>query len=304
MKTYDFAYLQKITALWGRQRLLDFFDENTMKIRKEILQVVVEQIFDIEGNGPDKKILACLPKPGFRFGGNLIVLDNGIGVVRVDQKHQCEAANKLNVHCLHDLGVANFGWGAKNVLDWFDVARKSGLQPPPLSVIGSKTIGAKAMPALSIHWLFRWSLAILHFQWKKELEINPLARQKEFVITPLVHEHIKRALARPYAHPLVNGQKRKREQTENLMIATLREYDSNAPASLEAKREEPIPFVYSEPFDLRKLLPPLPNSSIMEMNFDTDHWLEDRRSVFDDDYSDNDSEDIQIKDDQFPDFFS
>ncbi len=201
-----------IVSQFGKQRLLDFFDENCMKVRSEIVNPIVEQLFNIEENNDERKILSRLPDTGHRFAHNLILTENGIGVIRFDSKRQCEAVNRLNVHCLHSLGLANFGWGGEKVVDWYQLAKEKNLPPPPLSAIASKTMGVKATPALSINWFFRWSLAMF--------ECN--TTQKEFNITPFVRDHIKRALSRPHSKPLCDGLTRKRETVKKHMVEELK----------------------------------------------------------------------------------
>ncbi len=197
-----------------------------MMLRKEIIKSVVEQTFRVDGNGDTKVVLSTLLQPGFRFGFNQITLDDGsvvkycfilleksVGVARYHEKHKCDAFNPVNVHCLQALGIHNFGWGGKNVIDWFEVARETNLPPPAWSKISKKTIGAKAPPALSMFWLFRWSLSIF-FQHQTE---------KKFSMPMFAEMYVRVALQRPYAKPVLDGQKRKRENDRLMMIRTMQQ---------------------------------------------------------------------------------
>ncbi len=155
----------------GKQNILNFFNENALRVRVEILQVLVEDIISIETDFI--KIKDKLYDIGqFLYKDSLVMLDNGIGVMREDG-----TASRLNVHALTKFAMDNFGWGGKHIIEVEN---------------GRKIKGSKAAPAASIFELFRWSEAVFRIRH------GPNAQSK-LIIGDFVKSEIQRALGRKHA---------------------------------------------------------------------------------------------------------
>lgn len=131
-----------------------------MKIRAEILHALVRQVYDLEQNGEEKRVLPQLPQPGdwFHEEHKLILLTTSLGVWRDDL---CQGgklrANRLNVDCLLSLGIANFEWDGRKVLDYCAIAKTENV---PFPTHRTKLRGVKTSPAIAMYEVFRWAWAV------------------------------------------------------------------------------------------------------------------------------------------------
>ncbi len=118
---------------------------------------------EVETQYQDIKIKDKLGEIGHFFYKNILVmLDNGIGVMRPD-----DGASRLNVHALNKFAIDNFGWKGK-------------------------IVAANAAPAGCIFELFRWSEAIFRIR-------NGDNAQNKLIISDLVQNQIEKGLRRQHA---------------------------------------------------------------------------------------------------------
>ncbi len=172
-----FRFLNSI----GKQNILDFFNENALRVRVEILEVLVTDVMAIETDFIKiKDELYDIGK--FFYKDVLLMLDNGVGVMRKDG-----TASRFNVHALNKFAMENFGWGGKNIVDVYNSKLNEESKTTP-----RKTTGSKAAPAASIFELFRWSEAVFR------IKHGPLAQSK-IVIGDFVKAEIERAYKRKHA---------------------------------------------------------------------------------------------------------
>jgi hypothetical protein len=143
--------------LQSQGRLVDFFGENVLKVRLEILKHVVEQVYEIEGNSPNLKVSSMLPPYGTLINNNILLLPSGLGLIR-GKNH----VSKLSSQLLFHLASRNFGWSGKKMMDPFEMADKANtiFQQKMFSAKSWKTIGTKDVPVLTLIELFRWSFAV------------------------------------------------------------------------------------------------------------------------------------------------
>ncbi len=160
---------------------MDFFNENALRVRVEILEVLVTDVMAIETDFIKiKDELYDIGK--FFYKDVLLMLDNGVGVMRKDG-----TASRFNVHALNKFAMENFGWGGKNIVDVYNSKLSEESKTTP-----RKTTGSKAAPAASIFELFRWSEAVFR------IKHGPLAPSK-IVIGDFVKAEIERAYKRKHA---------------------------------------------------------------------------------------------------------
>ncbi len=185
-----------------------------MKIRGDILWIVVNQVFLIEANGPERKVAACLPLVGETIYKNdkchIVLLANGIGLQRVDSEGQVRVG-KLSVQCMHMIGVYNFEWPNHHIVDYFELARQKGIKIPPKQRLAPR--GVKTSPAKSLHELFRWAFTTFRLKHK----------DKPLVLHDFVVHEIQIAQKRVYATPFNTRTDRLKEE----MLAHLQKFHQN-----------------------------------------------------------------------------
>lgn len=157
----------------AKQNILDFFNESGLRVRLEILEILVSDIIEVEIKNPDIQIKEKLGDIGhFFYKDVLVMLDNGIGVMREDG-----SASRLNVHALSKFAIDNFGWKGKT-----DTTNANAIQ-------------TKAAPAGCIFELFRWNEAIFRIR-------NGPDWQNKIIISDFVQNEITKALNRKNAVPI------------------------------------------------------------------------------------------------------
>ncbi len=170
----------------GKQSILDFCNENGLRVRLEVLEAIVLAVLTLETERPDIKVKDHLGSIGHFFYENvLVLLDNGIGVLRPDGN-----ASRLNVHVLNQVAMKNFGWGGRNI------EKKNSEITKEETTNTRKTTGSKAAPAACIFELFKWSEAVFRIRHGQN------AAQK-MMIDPFVRDEINKALNRKHAMSLI-----------------------------------------------------------------------------------------------------
>ncbi len=207
-----------------KRKVLDFFGENVMKIRSEILRKVVEQVYEVEGNGDERKVLQHLPLPITKIHESLILLQQSVGVLRIDPVTKKQKVNPLNSQCCYVLGKLNFDWPGENVVDPMDIAKSANALRGGGSLFKvkqPKTTGAKDLPIITLYQLFRWSFSVYIINQivnnKKQFDTHsfldiPL-HLDDFILLR-IHEAQSRAYASNLEHRIF--QPRKEEQLNKL----------------------------------------------------------------------------------------
>lgn len=200
---YDWSYLTWLRAI-NPSKVIAFFGENVMKVRSEILERVVEQVFEIEGNDDTRRVFNHLPQVGTKIHQDLILLQQGIGVVRMDKATNQEKVNILNGQMCDTLGRINFDWPGKRVINPEEVAQAENAffnGEPVFKSKLNKTVGTKDIPVVTLYQLFRWSFAA----WRIKQAGNHEPEASNFIplkVDALVLKNIQKAQSRPYAAPL------------------------------------------------------------------------------------------------------
>lgn len=187
---YDLQYLTFLQRL-GPRNVTNFFCEPSLRVRQEILETVLKQVLQVQRE-TNKRIKDCLLKIGQRFYRNLLVmLDNGIGVVRTDR----DKASRLNISALLNFAMDNYEW---KFIDHHIIDEKSGKRKL------QRTKGSKAAPSSSMFELFRWSEACFRLKHGNNT-------QETYKIGKIVAEQISIAQNRVHAIKISHRTDRRRE---------------------------------------------------------------------------------------------